>query len=214
MTGVTATAVVYPSSDGVPMAETTVHVAAIMLLHQALEDFFHGRADVFIASDLFWYFRQGDNTACVAADVMVCRRPAGHRETYRQWEEGGVPPAVVFEMASENTWRNDLGDKFTQYESLGVAEYVIFDPTAEFLPTPLQVYRLNGTAYLRVRQAEPESALGFRMRAEGAMLRLIDATTGTPIPTRAERADAAERRVAELQAEIDRLRAALGGAAP
>ena len=41
----------YPSGDGQPMAETWLHVQAIMLLHQALEDFFRARPDVFIASD-------------------------------------------------------------------------------------------------------------------------------------------------------------------
>ena len=33
----------YPSSDGKPMAETGIHVTAILLLYQALEDFFRGR---------------------------------------------------------------------------------------------------------------------------------------------------------------------------
>ena len=44
MATATPTVVHYPSGDGKPMAETWLHVRAIMWLHQALEDFFHESA--------------------------------------------------------------------------------------------------------------------------------------------------------------------------
>src|SRR5947209_11535850 len=105
----------YPSSDGQPMAETWLHVRAIMWLHQALEDFFRGRPDVFIASDIFWYWEEGNRSACLSPDVMVVTgvqpRDPRERRSFLSWEEGGAIPSAVFEMASENTWQNDLEDK-------------------------------------------------------------------------------------------------------
>lgn len=222
----------YPSSDGQPMAETPVHVRAIMLLHQALEDFFRGRPDVFVASDIFWYWEQGNPAACVAPDVMVVTgvrpRPLRERRSFFSWEEGGAVPAAVFEMASENTWENDLEDKFDRYESLGVREYFVFDPEGLYLVPPLQGYRLRGSAYRRIRTNAIESELGFRLRAEGPMIRLTDTRTGSPIPTRAEAIDAAraaadaaqsalnaERQRADaLAAEVERLKKQLGGGGP
>lgn len=222
----------YPSGDGQPMAETGIHVQAIVWLHQALEDFFRAReGTTYLASDQFWYWREGDPTCRVAPDVMVVPGVSPNpRRSFFSWEENGAVPAVVFEMASEGTWRDDLDDKYDRYEELGVREYFLFDPEGLYLVPPLQGYRLNGTAYRRIRQDQLTSELGFGLRAEGAMLRLIDLATGLPIPTRAEaveaaqqranaeqqradaeqqRADTERQRADSLQAEVERLRARL-----
>lgn len=214
----------YPSSDGQPMAETWLHVRAIMWLHQALEDFFRDRPDVFVASDLFWYWEQGNPAAKVAPDVMaipgVGVRP---RRSFFSWEENGAIPAVVFEMASRGTVDEDLTTKFFQYEDLGVREYFLFDPEGTNMTPAFQGYRLNGTAYRRLRDTELTSELGFGLRPEETMLRLIDLKTGQPIPTREEAVEAARKaaeverqrfeaekqRADALQAELDRLRAML-----
>jgi dephospho-CoA kinase len=102
---------------------------------------------------------------------------------------------VVFEMASKGTWKDDLEDKFDRYEQLGVHEYFLFDPEAEYLVPVLQGYRLHGSAYRRIREADGELTceLGFRLRAEDTILRLIDGRTNQPILTRAEAADAARK---------------------
>lgn len=193
----------YPSGDGQPMAETWLHVQAIMLLHQALEDFFRPRGDVFVASDLLWYWERGNTDLKVAPDVMVVPGVGTHpRRSFFSWEEGGAVPAVVFEMASRGTVDEDLSTKFFRYEDLGVREYFLFDPEGTNMVPQFQGFRLNGTAYRRLRDAELASELGFGIRAEGTMLRLIDLATGQPVPTRLERADA-------LQGEVERLRARL-----
>jgi Uma2 family endonuclease len=183
----------YPSGDGKPMAETWLHVRAIMWLHQALEDFFQDRPDVFIASDLFWYWQEGNPSLKVAPDVMVVPgvgiRP---RRSFFSWDENAIP-AVVFEMASESTWREDVDEKYDRYEQLGVREYFLFDPEGLYLVPRLQGYRLRGNTYRRLRQTELTSELGFGLRAEDTMLRLIDLKKGQPIPTRTEAAEAAER---------------------
>ena len=191
-TGTPATEIHYPSGDGQPMAETTVHVRAIVLLHQALEDFFHGREDVFIASDIFWYWEKGNVAARLSPDVMVVTgvvaKDARERRSFFTWREGGAVPAVVFEMASEGTWEDDVGDKLHKYEALGVREYFLFDPLEEFLNPGLLGYRLSGKNYVRLDSPDDvlASELGFELRAEETMIRLSDARTGRLILTRAE----------------------------
>jgi Uma2 family endonuclease len=220
MATATPTVVHYPSGDARPIAETWLHVRAIMWLHQALEDFFQNRPDVFIASDISWYWQEGNPSACVSPDVMVvpgvCPRDPRERRNFFSWAEGGAVPAVVFEVASQNTWREDLDEKFDRYEQLGVREYFLFDPEGLYLLPPLQGHRLSGAAYRRLRTNEMQSELGFGLRAEGSTLRLFDGRTGRPIPTRAEaveaerdRADTEKLRADALESEVDRLKALL-----
>ena len=196
----------YPESDGKPMAETGIHVRAIELLHQALDDFFADRPDVFIAADMFWYFEEGVVQA-TAPDVMVVPGVGNHeRRSFFTWEENGAVPAVVFEMASKGTVSEDLNKKFYLYEARGVREYFIFDPEAKYLRPFLQGFRLNGAGvYQRLKAAERSlaSELGFRVRREGTMLRLIDAKTNLPVPTRSERADAEMHRADAEQRRAD-----------
>jgi len=197
----------YPSSDGQPIAETPLHFEAIMLLHQALQDFFRDRTDVFVASDIFWYWEEGNPNARISPDVMVVTgvepKPLRDRPSFFSWKEKNVVPAAIFEMASEGTWRDDLDDKFDSYEQLGVREYFLFDPEGLHLVPPLQGYRLQGRAFRRQRTNAVESELGFRLRAEGPLLRLVDVRTGEPIPTRAEAADRANCEAEEARREIE-----------
>ncbi len=224
----------YPSGDGEPMAETPIHVEAIMLLHQALEDFFEDRPDVFVASDIFWYFKEGSRgkTARISPDVMVVpdvtQREIYERRSFFSWVEERIP-VVVFEMASRKTWRNDLGKKKDIYEKLGVKEYFLFDPEFRYLEAPLIGFRLRGKKYRQIPLRDKlESDLGFRLEAERWMIRLIDSTTNEPIPTRAEAVIKAEahsermqliasvemRRADLLAAEVERLKKQLGRSGP
>jgi Uma2 family endonuclease len=178
----------YPSSDGEPMAETSIHANSMMLLKDALDDFFAGRTDVFISINLLWYYQEGEPEQRVAPDLMVVTNSRrGHRNSFRSWEEGVVPNAV-FEVTSLSTRRRDEEEKYWLYEELGVQEYFMFDPTGEFLSTQLRGFRLEGSVYRRLRSPEQvlESQLGFRMRPEGDMLRLIRTQTNEPILTREE----------------------------
>ncbi len=194
----------YPSSDGKPMAETGIHVQTILMLHAALQDFFKDRPDVFIASDMFWYWELGNPKARTAPDVMIVPGVGNHhRRSFFSWEENGAVPRVVFEMASQSTWKKDLKSKRARYRKLSVPEYVIFDPEALYLPEPLMGFQLKGTRYIRMPLAADGSlgcSLGFRVRPEGIMLRLIDAVTGEPFPTQAEQAAAAEANAAAAEA--------------
>jgi len=60
-------------------------------------------------------------------------RPKGYRGSYRQWEEGGIAPQVVFEILSPGSRPGELIRKFRFYEQYGVEEYYIYDPHRVFL---------------------------------------------------------------------------------
>jgi Uma2 family endonuclease len=65
--------IMYPAEDGEPMAETQIHIRAIILLFQALEDYLARRLDIYIAADMFWYWEKGNVAARRAPDVMVIK---------------------------------------------------------------------------------------------------------------------------------------------
>jgi Uma2 family endonuclease len=119
----------YPSTDGEPMAQNTKQYRWITTIQGGLAAMFRNRDDVFVAGDLFWYPIEGDNTDPRRPDVMVVfGRPKGDRDSYRQWEEGGVAPQVVFEILSPSNTLSELLDKSLFYEHHGVQEYYIYDP--------------------------------------------------------------------------------------
>jgi Uma2 family endonuclease len=198
--------VYYPSGDGKPMAETGIHVTALLMLYQLLLEFFKDRDDVLVTANQFGYWEKGNPKARRAPDVMVVagvpKEPP--RRSYRMWLEGNTLPAAIFEMSSKKTIENDLGVKFNQYELLGVHEYFLFDPDRRVLRPALQGYRLVGGRYYQLPTVDDtlESALGFRMRIEGQILRLSDGQTGKPVLFPKEQAELARER-----AERERQRA-------
>jgi Uma2 family endonuclease len=113
----------YPESDGQPMGESDPHTNAVIWLRQALKDFFARHTNVYVASQLMLYYEQGNPAGHRDPDVMVVRGVGRHqRLSFRVWEEGTLP-CVVFEIASANTWREDIGPKRELYARLGIAEY-------------------------------------------------------------------------------------------
>jgi Uma2 family endonuclease len=121
--------VVYPESDGKPMADNTKQLESIVYLFDNLGSLFADRDDVFVAADLFWYPVEGHPEIRTAPDVMVAfGRPKGHRPSYKQWEEEGIAPQVVFEVLSPSKRPSDLIEKFLFYQQYGVEEYYLYDP--------------------------------------------------------------------------------------
>jgi Uma2 family endonuclease len=207
----------YPSSDGEPMGETGAHVRAILALYAALREFFADRPDVYVAADMFWYWKRGDKKSVLAPDVMVIPGIQwNNRElkSFKAWEHNNIVPVAVFEMASENTVDEDLNDKFKKYQQLGVREYFLFDPTVEHLRPALQGYRLHGDRYEKLFEDDQtlESELGFRMKIEGEMLRIAHSRTNQLILTDREKlqlAVEASRRAEEAEAKLAKLQALL-----
>jgi Uma2 family endonuclease len=131
MTPATATAepIVYPDSDGQPMAENTLQFEWIVTIQGGLDALFANDANVFVAGDLLWYPVEGEPKIRQAPDTLVAfGRPKGYRGSYRQWEEGGIAPQVVFEVLSPGNRPIEMARKFDFYEKYGVDEYYLFDP--------------------------------------------------------------------------------------
>ena len=131
--------------------------------------------------------------------------------------EQGKPPDFVMEVASRRTASDDLGVKKDYYERIGVGELWLFDGKGEFYGFTLRGYRLAETGYepIPVDEVRPgvfqgySVALGLILRAENDYLGWHDPDTEEHIPTKASettRAERAEARVRELEAEICRLR--------
>lgn len=214
----------YPDSDGEPMADNDPQYRCITDTRFALEQHYHDNPQVYVGADLLIYYVEGDPTKSVAPDVLVSLgAPRGNRRSYRIWEEG-KPPDVVFEFASERSWRGDLGWKWGLYQGLGVREYFLFDPTGEHFSPVLQGYRLGESGKEGYRRlpliASPAGEIGLIsevlglelwVKADGGegmpwVLRLYDPRADQWLPTPAGEAEA--RRAAEARAAEAEARAA------
>ena len=119
----------YPDNDGQPMSDNTLQFQWIVTIKEGLEALFRNNPEVFVAGDLLWYPVQGKPKIRTAPDAMVAfGRPKGYRGSYKQWEEGGIAPQVVFEVLSPGNRPKDLVRKFRFYEQYGVEEFYVYDP--------------------------------------------------------------------------------------
>ena len=77
-----STKIVYPSSDGEPLAETSVYVDAIIDAVVILRQLLANRA--IVLADQFLYYAQGFPKLRVAPDIMVIFDvPPGARDNYK-----------------------------------------------------------------------------------------------------------------------------------
>ena len=128
ITSKTSTDIIYPDSDGQPMADNTKQFQWIVTIKENLEILFASQSNVFIAGDLLWYPVSGE-TIRQAPDVLVVfGRPKGNRGSYNQWEEENIPVQVVFEILSPGNTLKEMAKKLRFYERYGVEEYYIYDP--------------------------------------------------------------------------------------
>ncbi len=174
----------YPTSDGQPMAETTLHRKVMADLIEALERHFASVPDVWVGGNLFLCYRKGDPSAALAPDVLLARGVTKwDRPNYLLWEE--TPPALVVEVTSRKTRREDRGKKKDVYERIGVEEYVLFDPYGDWLRPRLQGFRLEEGRYQPIVPAEDGSlasrTTGLILRPEGERLRLFNPAAGKPL---------------------------------
>ncbi|MGF1602116.1 MAG: Uma2 family endonuclease [Thermosynechococcaceae cyanobacterium] len=125
------TDVFYPDSDDQPMASNTEQYRWLVSIQQNLDWLF---PDAFVAGDLFWYPIEGRPDISVAPDVMVALgRPKGKRPSYKQWQEAGAAPQVVFEILSPSNTRREMDAKLLFFERYGVEEYYLYDTESHAL---------------------------------------------------------------------------------
>jgi len=213
----------YPTSDGQPMAETTLHRKVMNDLIESLERRYAEVPDVWVGGNLFLCYERGNPAAIVAPDVLLAKGVTKwDRPNYLLWEE--TIPSLVVEVTSRKTRREDQGKKKLLYEQLGIEELVLFDPYGEYLRPQLQGFRLSWGRYQPVVLEEDGSLLSpatsLRFKPEGERVRLVDASTGKPLlwseeidaarrkEAAARRREAAARKAAEARAAAAEARAA------
>jgi Uma2 family endonuclease len=205
----------YPDSDGQPMSSNTEQYRWLVAIQQNLDWLL---AKDFVAGDLFWYPVEGRPDISVAPDVMVAiGRPKGKRLSYKQWEEDGIAPQVVFEILSPSNTRREMDAKLIFFERYGVSEYYLYD--TERLKTSGFLRGDSGLAPIADMAGWVSPALQIKFDTSSDELQLIR-PDGTPFSTYQEvlaqvdsaeqRADSAEQRAdsAEQRADSAEQRAA------
>lgn len=171
-------------------------------MFNALEIFFAEQTDIFTAANLNFYYDENDSTKYYIPDIMVAFGISDHdRKIYKLWKEK-LCPQVIFEVASESTWKKDISDKVEVYEKLGVEEYYLLDPENLYLPLPLMAYRRDETGRLRLLMTENDRILSPLLNLEivweNRKFRLFDAANQEFLLT-----------PEELKSELDKLKAEL-----
>jgi Uma2 family endonuclease len=198
----------FPSSDGLPMAETEANANQMIDLMFALRHLLERIDGVHVAGNQLMYYNPLNGWDHVSPDVYVATGVGpGQRESWKVWEEGKFPD-IVFEIASPSTRGNDIGAKRTLYARLGVIEYYIFDPQGYLKPT-FQAFHRAGDLLVAVSPAADGSVastiLPFSLRVVGDRLRAFDSLSGqicaTPDEERSARlAEHDARLAAEIRA--------------
>ena len=211
----------YPTSDGQPMAETTLHRVVMSDVIEGLERRFADTPDVWVGGNLFLYYEKGNPLKSVSPDVLFARGVGkAFRDTYLLWNE--TVPSLVFEITSRKTRREDTHTKKDLYERLGVTELVLFDPYGDYLRPRLQGWRLDRGRYQPIPPNADSSldlwTAGVTVLPEGERLRLVDTSTGKKLLWIEElesvlRRETAARQAAEERAATAEERAAAEAAA-
>jgi Uma2 family endonuclease len=204
--------IIYPSSDGEPLAETQQHLIAILFTFGLLRLYLQNQQAVVFA-DQFLYYIEGNPKARVAPDVMVVfditKKLYGN---YKIWEEK-QNPAIIIEVTSAGTKDTDFSFKKTLYEQIGVTEYWLFDPYGEWISEQLRGYRLsvagiyepiadNCSQVLQLRLEAVEHMINFYRLDNGEKLRTLEeldrATQAAEL-----RADRLAEKLRQLGVELD-----------
>ena len=171
----------YPDSDGQPLGDNDWQFTAILGAVDGLRVHFAERPDVYVFGDMFIYYTEEDPEQSVAPDVCVAFGVPKHkRMVYKVWEEGTMPHFVM-EVASQRTWRDELGPSGRCTSGLASRKYWRFDPRGEFFHPALQGLSLDEGRYRpiaeRVRDGRreiPSAVLGLTLRAEQGLVRFHD----------------------------------------
>ena len=115
-----------------PLPDTGMQERPQQEFKEALRGWYGRRSDVFVSGNTGVYYEEGNRDAVFLPDCYVVFGEGAdrlwHPYAYRIWEFGH-PPAFALEIASQSTYRNDLGPKRELYARVGIGEYWRYDPT-------------------------------------------------------------------------------------
>ena len=195
-----APTLVYPESDGEPMAESGRHVRLLLDMIEMIDWHFRDAPDVHVCGNMFLYYEEGNPRKVISPDVFMVRGVSKKDlRTYKTWEQQPYLDFVL-ELASPSTYAKDFNEKKAIYEQiLRVKEYCIYDPYHEIDPSFVG-FRLVGDTYQEIAFVEgrlPSETLGLELGERDGVLRLYDPVTGTWFGPGREHASEAETRASE-----------------
>jgi Uma2 family endonuclease len=139
--------VFYPVESEGEMGETAAHYLLNSELFHVLRSFLKAQGNVVVAAKMMVYYDEGNPKHWLAPDIFVSFGTENKlRRVFKTWEEG-VFPQVIFEIASDGTFENDLGGKRLDYARFGVEEYYLLDPEREYLPSPFDGFSSAAGAF-------------------------------------------------------------------
>jgi len=203
--------VIYPDSDGEPMAENTIQYQYIITIQVGLDAMFAGNPDVFVAADLFWYPVEGRPDIKTAPGVMVVfGRLKGDRGSYRQWEEDGIAPQVAFEIISPANTETEMKTKRKFYQRYGVEEYYEYDPDSGTLEVWLRQGDFFRSTAIANEWKSPRLGVTLKLEEHGELS--VFGPDGRKFLRPAEniaRAEQAEMRAEQAETRAERMAAKL-----
>jgi Uma2 family endonuclease len=177
--------VMYEDEGQDEMGEADEHTGADFILTIGLRAHLAKRPELRVFSNLNCYYHRLDNLAYVSPDVMVVQptRPLLDRiRSYRIGRDGPAPMLMVEILSQRSFQQQDLTTKPIIYAELGVAEYILVDPSGDYLDRRLVLRRLlEGETWQDEQDADGgvTSVLGFRVLLEADGLpRVVDVATG------------------------------------
>ncbi len=229
------TEIFYPETDGMPLPDSREQGSFLKEIAIVLAGFFLNDPTVEVDSDTFIYFIEGDPNRRVAPDLYIAfgisKESLERNNVYLVWEVGKFPDFVM-EVGSSSTANNDLGPKRALYAELGALEYWRYDPTGgdhygeplvgeylvdgeyrrfEMMPDPDGYPRIH-SPLLNLDLRWEEDRLHFYDPVAGVWLEnyqeVMARASAAEAKVEAERAtrESAEDRIAQLEAELRRLR--------
>ncbi len=195
--------IIYPDSDGKPMADNTEQFRWIVTIQQNLDWWFADDPNVFVAGDLLWYPVEGNPGICTAPDVLVAfGRPKGKRGAYKQWQEDNIAPQVVFEILSPGNTLTEMNKKQVFYARYGVEEYYLYAPDKNDLSGWIRVEQTLDVIDPIDQWSSPRLGICFAL---GDSLQLYH-PNGQPFLSYIEIAQRAEQEHQRAERLADRLR--------
>jgi hypothetical protein len=206
------------------MGDTEIHTLTVNILFYGLRAHFLLYAELLayhVYSNLNLYYHPIKRWAYVSPDGMVARPERRPRIDVRSYRIGTTGPAPDFaaEVLSQRSFQQqDLSNKPRIYADLRVSEYVLIDPTGNYLPEKLLLKRLGPKQTWKDEQDSDggvTSRFGFRLIMDSdGQLRVLDARTGRRYarPDEAEQAvrgqeEAVRAREEALRAQEEAVRA-------
>ena len=210
--------ITYPETDGMPLPDGLFQAPLYIEVVGSLRTFLEDQPTIYINSNNFIYYLEGDPNVRIAPDCYVivdfseeARESMERRNTYLLWEVG-KPPDFVLEIGSESTARRDLIYKRELYAQLGMQEYWMYDATGDdFYGEPLIGLTLVDGEYRRIDLShEPggmvrghSTVLNLDLCWDDGRLRFYDPVSDRWLLNQSEtkaRAEAAEAQVIEVEA--------------